>query len=99
MALSCPEYAKAGTIPQETIVLEAGPLEFNPSMMEQLRKLGLVVEMNKGSLELRSSFIVARAGEPLSPEQAKLLAHMQRPLINFSIQVESFWSGGNLEEF
>ena len=56
-----------GYIPEESITLRAGGLEFPTSMLEQLRKLGLVVEINNGTLVLREPFIVCRKGEALKP--------------------------------
>jgi len=97
--LSYPEYAKAGAIPNETIVLQPGPLQFSGTMLEHLRKLGLVVEIDNGTLELRSSFVACKTGIPLSPEQAKLLVHLEKPLIEFKIKVESFWVDGKVEEY
>jgi mRNA turnover protein 4 len=97
--LSYPEFAKAGTVAEESIVLNPGSLDFNPSKMEHLRKLGLAVEIVNGSLELKSSFVVAKAGAPLTPEQAKMLVHLNNPIINFKIEVLSFWSNGKIEEF
>jgi mRNA turnover protein 4 len=79
-------------------VLEIGPLDFHSSILEQLRKLGMAVELNNGSLVLRDRFTVTTAGMPLTPEQAKVLVHMRRPLINFKVEVVSFWADGRVEE-
>ena len=97
--MELPEYAKAGATPKESIVINPGLLDFNPSMLEQLRKLGLVVEINNGILELKNAYTAAKADVPLTPEQAKMLVHLNKPIINFKIDIVSFWSNGKLEEY
>ena len=93
------DFAKAGAIPKKDIVLPAGDLEFPGSMLDQLRKLGLTVELDNGKISLKSMFIVASKGEPLTPEQAKLLVHMNIPLISFKINVAGSWCDGAFEEY
>ena len=68
-------------------------------MLDQLRKLGLVVEIDNSVVVLRSEYIAAKAGEPLSPEQAKALVHLKQPIEKFKIIVNSMWSNGEFEEF
>lgn len=67
-------------------------------MLDQLRKLGLTVELDNGTVSLKSMFIAASKGEPLTPEQAKLLVHMNIPLITFKINVVGSWCGGEFKE-
>jgi mRNA turnover protein 4 len=93
------EYGKAGAIPAEDIVLEIGHLPFAPgSMFDQMRKLGLTVEMDDGKIALRERFIAAKTGVPLTPEQAKLLVHMNKPIIPFTIELKCFWTDGKYED-
>ena len=68
-------------------------------MLEQLRKLGLVVEISDGKLELRVPYVAAKAGVPLTPEQARVLMHFERPIIIFSITLVSCWSEGEVFDF
>ncbi len=67
-------------------------------MLDQLRKLGLVVEINDGKVILREDFFAAKEGVPLTPEQAKLLVHLNMKLIAFSIKIVSHWCDGEYEE-
>ena len=99
--LEFPEFSKAGFLPEETIVLKPGVLAFNPSIMEQLRKLGLVVETNNGKLELRTAFTAATKGVALTPEQATMLKHMDRPLTKFKVGIECYCNltNGKIEEY
>lgn len=96
---SSPEFAKAGTVPTETIILQPGPLEFPVSMADELRKLGLVVEVADTTLLLRNSFSVATEGSPLTPEQARLLVKLDRKIIDFKIELVSSWSDGKFTEY
>lgn len=92
------EFAKAGAIPSEDIVLEPTDLSFQPSMLDQFRKLGMIVEIDNGVIQLRSSFTAAEAGVPLTPEQAKVLVHFNMPIIDFKINITGMWSDGEFQE-
>lgn len=72
--LSVADYAPPGFVHSETIVLPAGELGAWPvSMMDQFRKLGVVVEVEDGLLLNRHELNMCTAGEPITPEGAKLL--------------------------
>ena len=92
------EFAKAGAIPSEDIVLEPTDLSFQPSMLDQFRKPGMIVEIDNGVIQLRSSFTAAEAGAPLTPEQAKVLVHFNMPIIDFKINITGMWSDGEFQE-
>jgi Insertion domain in 60S ribosomal protein L10P len=68
-------------------------------MLDQLRKLGLVVEIDDSKVILREPFNAARQGEPLTPEQAKLLVHLERKLVAVSFRIVSHWCDGQFQEF
>ena len=67
-------------------------------MLDQLRKLGLVVEIDDGVIHLREPFTAAHANVALTPEQAKMLAHLEKRTVNFSIKMLSYWFDGTYEE-
>jgi len=92
------DYAKAGAVPSENIMLSVGELSFPSAMIDQLRKLGLVAEIDNGKVMLREEFAVATKGVPLTPEQCKLLTHMKMPLIKFKIDLVSSWHDGEFSE-
>jgi mRNA turnover protein 4 len=79
-------------------VLPVGELEFPGSMLDQLRKLGMTVELDNGKIMLKSMFIVASKGVPLTPEQAKVLVHMKMQLISFKISLVGSWCDSQFEE-
>ena len=94
-----PEYAKAGEIPTEDIIIPAGEIPFPPSLMDQFRKLGLIVEIDDGKLILREPYTAAKAGNVLTPEQAKILTHFEKPIALFAINLVSHWSEGEFSSF
>jgi mRNA turnover protein 4 len=90
------DYAKAGFVPSEDIVYETGPLptSFPTSMIEQLRKLGMEVEVDNGKLVLKDDFTAATKGQPLTPEQCKAHVHFETKLSPFILTLDCFWSDG-----
>lgn len=92
-----PEFAMAGTVPTEDIIMKIGPLDFPTSMLNTFRQLGLVVEIDDSKMILREKFIAAKKNVPLTPEQAKVLVHLDKPLINFTIKLECHWNDGKYE--
>lgn len=73
-ALAVADHAPPGFVHDETIVLPTGSLGTWPvSMMDQFRKLGVVVEVEDGVLVNRKAMNMCTKGEPITPEGAKLL--------------------------
>lgn len=73
-SLAVADHAPPGFVHNETIVLPLGTLGTWPtSMMEQFRKLGVVVEVEDGVLVNRKAINMCTEGEPITPEGAKLL--------------------------
>mmetsp|Transcript_3062 Transcript_3062/g.4771 ORF Transcript_3062/g.4771 Transcript_3062/m.4771 type:complete len:216 (+) Transcript_3062:81-728(+) len=93
------DYAKAGCIPEEEITFAPGKLEFPTTMLDELRKLGMVVEVDHGTVVLRNSITVATPGIPLTPEQAKILVKFERKIVDFKVWIECAWSDGEYTEF
>ena len=93
-----PEFAKAGTILKETIVLNPGPLTFAGTMLDHLRKLGLIVEIDDGVIYLREPYTAATKGVPITPEQAKMLTHMEKQTVDFKMRLLAYWTDGSFEE-
>lgn len=61
---SVPEYAVAGNIAEETIVLPIGQMSFPVSMVNQLRTWGMVVEIEDGKVILREPLQVSAVYYP-----------------------------------
>ena len=92
-----PEFAMAGTIPTEDIIMQTGEIDFPTSMLNTFRQLGLVVEIDDSKMILREKFIAAKKNVPITPEQAKILVHLNKPLINFTIKLDCHWNNGKYE--
>lgn len=91
---SHPDFAKAGTIPTEDLVLEPQPLpQFQGSMLNELRKLGMAAEIDDGTIYLREPISIMTAGSPLTPEQARILVKLDRKVVDFKINLECMWQG------
>lgn len=73
-------------------------MTFPATMLDQLRKLGLIVEIDDTVIHLREPYTAAIAGQALSPEQAKMLAHLDKRTVNFSIKMISYWFDGTYED-
>jgi mRNA turnover protein 4 len=87
------DYARSGNIATETIELDAGPLDqFAFSLEPQLRKLGLPTKLEKGIVTLTQDHVVCRAGEKLTPEQAKILQYLGHKMAEFRIHLLCVWS-------
>jgi len=86
-------------VPEETITLEPGPLTFPVTMMDELRKLGMVVEAGDSTLVLRTPITIAQKGFPLTPEQAKILVKFDQRIINFKVSLDCSWENGQFNEF
>ena len=97
--LEFPEFPKAGFIPHENVIMKPGELEFSTSMIEHLRKLGLILEVENGKLILCEQYIAAKKDVAITPEQATMLKHLGKPLTTFKVDVESYWKEGKVEEF
>ena len=89
----------AGSIPTETIIIPKGNLEFPISMLDELRKLGMIVEVDNGAVVLRDDFVATAEGVPLTPEQAKVLVKMNRRTINFTINLLCKWEKEKFTEY
>ena len=93
------DFAKQGFVPSGDLVLEAGPLaQFAVSMCPALRKLGLSLHVDAGTLRLLADFTVTKRGKALSAEQAKMLVHLGIKLVKFQAKVLGKWEDGSYEE-
>ena len=97
-SLSEPDYARAGARSvAEVTVTEDKMSKFPVSMMEQLRKLGMPVEIKKGKVVFRDGqekYRLCKKDEVLSAEQCKLLKHFEIKLVNFEVKLLCRWSDG-----
>ncbi|XP_053382630.1 mRNA turnover protein 4 homolog isoform X2 [Mercenaria mercenaria] len=87
------DYARAGAVATQTVILEEGPLpEFSHSMEPQLRQLGLPTSLKKGVITLNKEYTVCNLDQTLTPEQARILKLFGHEMAEFHVTVESVWS-------
>jgi len=93
------DFAKQGFVARGDLRLEAGPIvQFPVSMCPALRKLGLSLQVDAGTLKLLEDFTVTTKGTPLTAEQAKLCVHLGLKLVKFQAKVLGKWEAGGFEE-
>jgi len=87
-----PDFARAGFVPARSIALPAGRMEALPhTMCDTLRKLGVPVRLDKGVVVVTEECQLCTAGEPISPEQGRLLKLFGHQLAVFSVTLLSMW--------
>ena len=72
--LAVRDFARMGAPATDTVMMQAGALTgMAHTMVEQLRKLGMPVELQNGVVHLTSDYTVCKEGEALSVDQARIL--------------------------
>lgn len=66
-------------------------------MLDQLRKLGMIVEIEDTQLMLREPYTAAKEGVALTPEQARVLTHFGKKLASFEIELMCHWTDGKFK--
>mmetsp|Transcript_13249 Transcript_13249/g.17335 ORF Transcript_13249/g.17335 Transcript_13249/m.17335 type:complete len:228 (+) Transcript_13249:108-791(+) len=98
-----PDFARAGAIAEKEVAVNNSDLtQFPVSMMEQLRKAGMPVEIKTGKIILRDgqeTYRLCKLGQALSAEQCKLLVHFGNKLSTFKVNLVCRWADGNFEEY
>ncbi|CAK9832109.1 mRNA turnover protein 4 homolog [Anthophora retusa] len=80
------DYARAGFVSQETIILPEGPMpNFSHSIEPHLRQLGMPTALQKGVVTLIKEYIVCKKGQALTPEQARILKLLDKQLATFKL--------------
>lgn len=94
------DFARSGEQINETFIVPAGPVESMPhSLEERLLSLNLPIEVREGHINFRQEHVVCKKGDVLTPEQAKVLKHFDKPLSEFKVNLRCFWSNGKFESF
>ncbi|EDO05519.1 Ribosomal_L10_P0 superfamily protein [Babesia bovis T2Bo] len=91
------DFAKAGNVATETILLKPGDstLEVFPGNMEpQFRHLGMPTTLKMGKIELLGDYLVCEEGKPLTPTQAKVLKVLGIRMALFECTIHAHWNNG-----
>ena len=84
--------ARQGFRATETVVVPAGPLpQFDFSMEQQLRKLGLPTRLNKSVVEMLADHVVCVKGQPLTADQGRILKLLEHRMAVFRIKCLGVW--------
>lgn len=87
------EYARSGFVATETVTLPEGPLEdFSHAIEPHLRSLGMPTKLHKGIIHLYKEHTVCEEGKVLTPEQARILKLIAKPMATFTLKIKCFWS-------
>ena len=87
------DYARSGFRATETVTIEAGPQEeFCHSIEPHIRKLGLPSKLDKGMVVLYKDYTVCKKGQILTPEQAKILKLIAKPIATFRLTIKCLWN-------
>lgn len=87
------DYARSGFIASESIVLPEGPLpDFSHSIEPHMRQLGMPTALQKGVVTLIKDYEVCKPGQPLTPEQARILKLFGKTLATFRLTPLAFYS-------
>ncbi|XP_003745888.1 mRNA turnover protein 4 homolog [Galendromus occidentalis] len=86
------DFARAGFVATETVVLKENDLDDFPHSMEpQFRRLGLPTRLVRGKIQLTNEFTVCNEGDVLTPEMADVLKHKGIQMAEFHITLECVW--------
>ena len=90
------DYARAGTVANQTVIVTNEMLQQHPvSMVEQFRKLGLPVEVHNGVIRFyggKEEHVLCKKGVTLTAELCKLLVHFDIKLAVFRLTLLCVWS-------
>jgi len=92
------EFARSGFVPIETVERHPGPIDMAHTLEPTLRKLGMTTSLKNGVIILEKEHTLCTAGEPLTPENARLLTYFGIKLATFQVRLSSVWYDGNFEE-
>uniref|UniRef100_A0A182NHK0 Ribosome assembly factor mrt4 n=1 Tax=Anopheles dirus TaxID=7168 RepID=A0A182NHK0_9DIPT len=82
------EYARSGFRATKTVKLKTGPLEdFSHAIEPHLRSLGMPTKLDRGVVTLYKDFTVCEKGKLLTPEQARMLKLLGKPMAKFKVVI------------
>ena len=82
------DFARSGFQATENFDIAQGPLEnFEPNQINNLRLIGLPVQLSKGVVKLENDLTVCETGEVLTPEKAKILELMGKRMAQFRLRL------------
>jgi len=93
-------FAKTGFVATKDYTLNKGVLsQFVFSQEYVLKKMGLPVLLKEGRLILNQDYLVCQKGQPLKPEQCKLLELLKEPMAEFYVTIYGYWTNNEYFEY
>lgn len=66
--------------------------EFSHAIEPHLRALGMPTKLDRGIVTLYKEYVVCEKGKILTPEKARILKLINKPLSKFKIIIEACWT-------
>ncbi|XP_053664818.1 mRNA turnover protein 4 homolog [Anopheles marshallii] len=80
------EFARGGFRATKTVKLKPGPLkDFSHAIEPHLRSLGMPTKLDRGIVTLYKEYTVCEKGKLLTPEQARILKLLGKPMATFKV--------------
>ncbi|RZN36624.1 MAG: 50S ribosomal protein L10 [Methanosarcinales archaeon] len=90
---------KAGALAPEDIVVKAGPTSFAPGpVIGDLQNAGIPAKIDKGKVMIRTTTVVAHAGEPVSRELSKMLTRLEIYPMTVGLDLRAVYDAGTVLE-
>lgn len=87
------DFARSGFEATDRVHIVKGPLEqFEPNQIQNLRLVGLPVDLKRGVVMLSKDLTVCEKGDTLTPEKAKILEFMGIRMAKFRIILRCHYS-------
>eukprot|EP01087_Luapelamoeba_hula_P010703 TRINITY_DN283_c0_g1_i1.p1 TRINITY_DN283_c0_g1~~TRINITY_DN283_c0_g1_i1.p1 ORF type:complete len:259 (-),score=53.79 TRINITY_DN283_c0_g1_i1:22-798(-) len=87
------DHARSGFAATQTVTVPEGPLvDWAHSLEPLLKKLGMPTRLVKGVIHVDREWTVCKEGQPVTPEQAKILKLMDIKMSEFKITMLYMWS-------
>eukprot|EP01084_Bolivina_argentea_P003253 6087_1 len=92
-------FAKTGFVATKDYIINKGELnQFVFSQEYVLKRLGIPVVLKNGRLILNQNYILCEKGQPLKPEQCKLLELFNEPMAKFCVNIYGYWTNNEYYE-
>ncbi len=94
-----PAHARPGQIAPEDIVVKAGPTSFPPGpIISELSSIGLKTGVEGGKVAIKEDKIVVKAGEPVPPKIAEVLARLDIKPVELGLSLWAVYEDGVIYE-
>jgi len=91
------DYARAGAVATETVVLSKGPdtlAKLHHSIEVSLRQLGLPTQLREGKIHLLGDHTACKEGQEITANAAQVLKLLEIKQAEFMLTVEAHWKKG-----